>query len=161
MCDLPKDSQARRWFDLHKTNLVTVVARLHPQGNRGQSLRPGLGVNGRPLGPKSGCEQGERLILRQGDGDGFVDRRDAAGHHLTPSLKFSLPAGRKRLEGPPCRCRSVAQPGSALDWGSRGRRFESCRSDHRRISPKYENDQAGATGWGRAWAIGGRGSSMR
>src|SRR3989338_6199012 len=26
--------------------------------------------------------------------------------------------------------RSVAQPGSALDWGSRGRRFESCRSDH-------------------------------
>ena len=24
----------------------------------------------------------------------------------------------------------MAQPGSALDWGSRGRRFESCRSDH-------------------------------
>ncbi len=42
----------------------------------------------------------------------------------------------------PCRCRrakksqgnwrsrSVAQPGSALDWGSRGRGFESRRSDH-------------------------------
>ena len=27
--------------------------------------------------------------------------------------------------------RSVAQPGSALDWGSRGRRFKSCRSDHK------------------------------
>lgn len=26
--------------------------------------------------------------------------------------------------------RSVAQPGSALDWGSRGRGFESRRSDH-------------------------------
>ena len=26
--------------------------------------------------------------------------------------------------------RSVAQSGSALDWGSRGRRFESYRSDH-------------------------------
>ena len=34
-----------------------------------------------------------------------------------------LPVYRERL-------RSVAQPGSALDWGSRGRRFESCRSDH-------------------------------
>ncbi len=30
---------------------------------------------------------------------------------------------------PPALVRSVAQPGSALDWGSRGRRFESCRSD--------------------------------
>src|SRR3954471_8907963 len=26
--------------------------------------------------------------------------------------------------------RSVAQPGSALVWGTRGRRFKSCRSDH-------------------------------
>ena len=26
--------------------------------------------------------------------------------------------------------RSVAQPGSALAWGARGRRFESYRSDH-------------------------------
>lgn len=26
--------------------------------------------------------------------------------------------------------RSVAQPGSALDWGSRGHGFESRRSDH-------------------------------
>ena len=26
--------------------------------------------------------------------------------------------------------RGVAQLGSALDWGSRGRRFKSCRSDH-------------------------------
>ena len=27
-------------------------------------------------------------------------------------------------------CRSVAQPGSALVWGTRGRGFESRRSDH-------------------------------
>ena len=26
-------------------------------------------------------------------------------------------------------CRDVAQFGSALDWGSRGRRFKSCRPD--------------------------------
>ena len=33
--------------------------------------------------------------------------------------------------------RSVAQPGSALDWGSRGRRFESGHSDHlnQQLSP--------------------------
>ncbi len=29
----------------------------------------------------------------------------------------------------PTSSRSVAQPGSALIWGVRGRRFESCRSD--------------------------------
>ena len=27
--------------------------------------------------------------------------------------------------------RSVAQPGSALAWGARGRKFESCRSDQK------------------------------
>lgn len=34
--------------------------------------------------------------------------------------------------------RSVAQPGSALDWGSRGRGFESRRSDH--YFPRCFND---------------------
>ena len=39
--------------------------------------------------------------------------------------------------------RGVAQPGSALDWGSRGRRFKSGLPDHRReqrfclVSPMY------------------------
>ena len=28
-------------------------------------------------------------------------------------------------------CRDVAQFGSALDWGSRGRRFKSCRPDQK------------------------------
>ena len=28
------------------------------------------------------------------------------------------------------RCRGVAQPGSALAWGVRGRMFESSRPDH-------------------------------
>src|SRR6266542_5617326 len=41
---------------------------------------------------------------------------------------------------PPCRPynerlgRGVAQPGSALDWGSRGRRFKSCRPDQFMVS---------------------------
>lgn len=33
--------------------------------------------------------------------------------------------------------RSVAQPGSALDWGSRGRGFESRRSDHESKGKKH------------------------
>ena len=33
----------------------------------------------------------------------------------------------------------VAQIGSALEWGSRGRRFDSCHSDHckTRINPVF------------------------
>jgi hypothetical protein len=34
--------------------------------------------------------------------------------------------------------RSVAQPGSALVWGTRGRRFESCRSDQSNLITNYE-----------------------
>ena len=29
------------------------------------------------------------------------------------------------------RCRGVAQPGRVLAWGARGRRFDSCRPDHK------------------------------
>ena len=33
-------------------------------------------------------------------------------------------------------CRGVAQPGRVLAWGARGRRFDSCRPDHKiRMSP--------------------------
>jgi hypothetical protein len=35
--------------------------------------------------------------------------------------------------------RNVAQPGSALDWGSRGRGFESRHSDHLSPSPKRKS----------------------
>lgn len=35
-----------------------------------------------------------------------------------------------RLQKGVCFFRGVAQPGSALDWGSSGRRFESSRPDH-------------------------------
>ena len=31
----------------------------------------------------------------------------------------------------------VAQLGSALDWGSRGRRFKSCHSDHKKASEAF------------------------
>ena len=51
--------------------------------------------------------------------------------------------------------RAVAQFGSALDWGSRGRRFESCQPDH--------GDQGS-----RPWSLvvggricGGRGATSR
>ena len=34
----------------------------------------------------------------------------------------------------------VAQLGSALDWGSRGRRFKSCHSDHLKTSLLIQSD---------------------
>lgn len=38
------------------------------------------------------------------------------------------------LSGKLYQCRAVAQPGSALAWGARGREFESHRPDHFKIS---------------------------
>lgn len=35
--------------------------------------------------------------------------------------------------------RSVAQSGSVLHWGCRGRRFKSCRSDHFNKTTAYKN----------------------
>jgi hypothetical protein len=57
--------------------------------------------------------------------------RDAPGYWLDMS---GLPPPKDALG------RSVAQPGSALDWGSRGRRFESCRSDHAACPHKSVNN---------------------
>ena len=50
-------------------------------------------------------------------------------HH--PSTSAKLAPG-PRTSGQP---RAVAQLGSALDWGSRGRRFKSCQPDKRRRGP--------------------------
>lgn len=38
--------------------------------------------------------------------------------------------------------RDVAQSGSALEWGSRGRRFKSFHPDHNREYPKGEIEQS-------------------
>ena len=38
--------------------------------------------------------------------------------------------------------RAVAQLGSALDWGSRGRRFKSCQPDHEKRPVSREKSQA-------------------
>ena len=60
------------------------------------------------------------------------DRRRRRGAQTCPLLSarsaVTMVARRSFLH------RSVAQPGSALDWGSRGRRFESCRSDQKRLT---------------------------
>src|SRR5690606_7268173 len=45
-----------------------------------------------------------------------------------PRDESLAPLGAARYNAPPFR--GVAQPGSALDWGSRGRRFESSRPDN-------------------------------
>jgi hypothetical protein len=43
-------------------------------------------------------------------------------------------------------CRSVAQPGSASDWGSEGRGFESRHSDHVQGGSPIRGGQFGPTG---------------
>ena len=59
----------------------------------------------------------------------------AAKGHLPP--KISVPFSQKTLakrfraaDSVRPLCRAVAQLGSALEWGSRGREFESRRPDH-------------------------------
>ena len=49
-----------------------------------------------------------------------------AGSDSRKLISFDFSGG-LNIVGP---SRSVAQPGSALAWGARGRRFESSRSDH-------------------------------
>lgn len=55
----------------------------------------------------------------------------AAPCRRTPFVPFCpYPLLQKKRRNPiACVARSVAQPGSASDWGSGGRRFKSCRSD--------------------------------
>ena len=49
-------------------------------------------------------------------------------HNISEYLTFAAP-----LVKPACnRFRDVAQPGSALAWGARGRKFESCRPDFKK-----------------------------
>ncbi len=60
--------------------------------------------------------------------------RCCAGRRNSLSRLSSGSAGPLRVPVEPSRSdpwRAVAQPGSALDWGSRGRRFESSLPDHR------------------------------
>ena len=52
------------------------------------------------------------------------------------------------------RRRSVAQPGSAPEWGSGGRRFESSRSDHSQIfgiQKEIQSDFSGISRWVCQW----------
>ena len=46
---------------------------------------------------------------------------------MLPRTKFLDTRGKKCINS---ECRGVAQPGSALEWGSSGRPFESGRPDH-------------------------------
>ena len=66
-------------------------------------------------------------------------------------------ARRRRCAGAARAGRSVAQSGSALDWGSRGRRFESARSDHFPASDGGRSPPAhGRAGQGRSAGAPGR-----
>jgi hypothetical protein len=72
--------------------------------------------------------------------DAGLSDRSTAGYHAS-----SQDACRMALRGSSstprhASLRAVAQPGSAFDWGSKGRRFESCRPDLR--SRNSERDAA-------------------
>jgi Dolichyl-phosphate-mannose-protein mannosyltransferase len=87
---------------------------------------------------------GKTIAVVGRDGVAFAVVKDL--HHATERVAAMQPMANQTLSKPtqgarlrpvhrslysPPQWRSVAQPGSALDWGSRGRRFESGRSDHR------------------------------
>jgi hypothetical protein len=55
----------------------------------------------------------------------------------------SLSKARLSKLGDDDKCRSIAQPGSALVWGTRGRRFKSGYSDHSSIFDASANSLKG------------------
>ena len=65
-----------------------------------------------------------RQSARRPHGSGVAGRARRTRACRGRSIGLNGPFGRLSRFG-----RGVAQPGSALDWGSRGRRFESCRPD--------------------------------
>ena len=85
---------------------------------------PGGGLPAVPGAPAAG---GVRLLRHARSGSRCGCGRSAAAR---PDPAPDVPRRRcGRLVPPRLGCRDVAQFGSALDWGSRGRRFKSCRPD--------------------------------
>jgi hypothetical protein len=76
---------------------------------------------------KTGTTPGGRWFLHQ---ESLFDTGSAPDLAQSKTPRPNSPKFARRMRGlySPAG-RSVAQPGSALDWGSRGRRFKSCRSD--------------------------------
>ena len=91
-----------------------TVRRRRRGGRRGGCCRPAAGCR------SAGCRAGARAVARRTDVDPRpADRltrvhKGVTGRRYTPRLR-----------------RGVAQPGSALAWGARGREFESRRPDQR------------------------------
>ena len=89
---------------------------------------------------------------------GHADRGLGAGAREAPPLTSGRECARPtggpiRSRGARCASvplaprgasRAVAQLGSALDWGSRGRRFKSCQPDGKRTTPEAASERSGA-----------------
>src|SRR5690625_7709391 len=81
------------------------------------------------------------MIVKYKMGFSFAHER-ASIRLVLKAPVLPMPAGTQPFHTATLIVRSVAQLGSALQWGCKGRRFESCRSDQRtqqnrrfRISP--------------------------
>ena len=110
------------------------------RGRRSRSWR--VGRRGRPSTICSAMAARTRLReVRSGLGSDSADARTCrrrAPAELTlvaPDSRTKVAAGQAAQSelmqtSSVERCRDVAQPGSALDWGSRGRGFESRHPDH-------------------------------
>ena len=114
-------------------NVVAAVAYTLVAFDRISWVAAGLIAVGSLVGGFLGAHYGRRLspnALRAFDRRGRPDRAVPAANRLgwgRPSAVGFRPAA-----GDPGQRRAVAQFGSALDWGSSGRRFKSCQPDTRK-----------------------------
>ncbi len=73
---------------------------------------------------------------------------------LAKHRKANNPAGDFSL-------RDVAQPGSAFDWGSKGRRFKSCRPDFSQKPALWPTGQGAFSLWGQELRLREKSSNSR
>ena len=106
----------------HPVSSLAFAALSHLRQNPARPRAPGFDELPDPLTGCSATPPRRRRDLRPDPAPGFTVR-DPDTHHPSTSAKLA-PGPRK--QGQP---RAVAQLGSALDWGSRGRRFKSCQPD--------------------------------
>ena len=126
---------------------IKGVQKLHKEHGLRRLLDPAAAVaEGGPEEEAAGLEPAARdrlaeILAELETAKQRIDEvlREVAGR---PDFAVAPPQAPAYKTRPRRRRRSVAQPGSALDWGSRGRGFESRRSDH----PQRMVEDAGRKG---------------
>src|SRR5690554_866173 len=80
------------------------------------------------------------MIVKYKMGFSFAHER-ASIRLVLKAPVLPMPAGTQSFHTATLIARSVAQLGSALQWGCKGRRFESCRSDQKDIEKQPLTDR--------------------